>query len=110
VTIHSNLRPSAQCVKAAATTARTVLVQIARTFHFRDGTTFVKLYKTYVRPHLEFSTPAWSPWTQTDKDCIEKVQMKMVKMVSGLTARDYKDRLIELGLESLGEQRHQADM
>jgi hypothetical protein len=83
------LKPAKQCAKAAAT-ARAVLGQITRAFHFRDKCTFVKLYKTYVRPHLEFCTPAWSPWTQTDIDCIEKVQMKMVSMVSGLQVTHMK--------------------
>jgi hypothetical protein len=45
-------------LKPAAATARAVLGQITRAFHYRDKFTFVKLYKTYVRPHLEFSTPA----------------------------------------------------
>jgi hypothetical protein len=109
VTVHSDLKPSAQCQKAAAT-ARTVISQITRTFHYRDKYTFLKLYKTYVRPHLEFSTPAWSPWSLGDKQCIEKVQMKVVSMISGLTTVNYPDRLKELGLESLEERRHQADM
>jgi len=31
-------------------------------------------------------------------------------MVSGLTAREYEDRLLELGLVTLEERRHQMDM
>jgi hypothetical protein len=75
VMVSSNLKPSAQCAKAAGT-ARAVLGQISRSFHCRDKKTFVKLYTTYVRPHLEFCTPAWSPWTRADIDCIENVQKK----------------------------------
>jgi hypothetical protein len=56
----------------------------------------MKLYKTYVRPHLEFSTPAWSPWSQTDISCIEKVQIKVVNMISGLSSRTYEGKLKEL--------------
>jgi hypothetical protein len=36
--------------------------------------------------------------------------MKVVKMISGLRSNSYQDRLNELGLESLEERRHQADM
>ena len=39
-------------------------------FHYRDRWTFVRLYKLYVRPHLEFAAPAWSPWTIQDKECL----------------------------------------
>ena len=63
--------------------------------------TFVKLYKQYVRPHLEFAVTAWSPWSEADKECLEKVQKRAVKMISGLASRDYNERLAELGLETL---------
>ena len=71
---------------------------------------FVRLYKQYVRPHLEFCTQAWSPWNEEDKCCLEKVQQKAIKMVSGLRMRTYEERLRELGLTTLEERRHQADM
>ena len=41
---------------------------------------------------------------------LEKVQKKAVGMVSGLAAKTYEDKLKELGLQSLKERRHQADM
>jgi hypothetical protein len=109
VIVQDNLKLAAQCTAAAAT-ARAVLSQISRAFHYRDKFTFVKLYKTYVRPHLEFSTPAWSPWNQVDKDCLEKVQKKMVNMVSGLKSGSYEGKLAEIGLDTLEERRHIADM
>jgi hypothetical protein len=67
------LRPTAQCAKAARTAA-TVLRQVSRAFHFRDRHIFVRLYTQYVRPHLEFASPAWSPWAQADKECLERVR------------------------------------
>jgi hypothetical protein len=109
VTVQKSLKPSAQCAKAAGT-ARAVLGQISRSFHYRDKKTFVKLYVTYVRPHLEFCTPAWSPWTRADIDCLENVQKKMVKMISGLSAVNYEEKLLELGLDSLETRRRNADI
>jgi hypothetical protein len=70
----------------------------------------MQLYKQYVRPHLEFAVQAWSPWQQADIDTLERVQRKAVGMVSGLLSRDYEARLRELGLTTLEERRHQADM
>jgi hypothetical protein len=109
VKVSSSLKPAAHCLKAART-AQTVLSQIGRTFHFRDRHVFVRLYKQYVRPHLEFATPAWSPWAAADKQVLEDVQRRAVNMVSGLRAGNYEDKLIEIGLETLEERRHQADM
>ncbi len=59
---------------------------------------------------LEFAVPAWSPWLEADKEVLEKVQRRAVQMVSGLKAHTYEDRLKELGLTTLEEKRHQADM
>jgi hypothetical protein len=91
-------------------TACAVLGQITRTFHYRDKDISVKLYKTYVRPHLEFCTPAWSPWNLTDIDCLEKVLVKMLNMVTGLVSDTYEGKLAEVGLQTLAERRHMADM
>ncbi len=87
-----------------------MLNQLRRAFHFRDRHIFVRLYTQYVRPHLEFASPAWSPWTQTDKECLERVQKKASRMLSGLESGNYEERLRELGLTTLEERRHRLDM
>jgi len=109
VTVCNNLKPGSQCRKAART-AQTVLGQLARAFHFPDRHIFVRLYTTYVRPHLVFATPAWAPWQAADKEVLEKVQKRAVNMVSGLRPGTYEEKLSELGLCSLEERRHQQDM
>jgi hypothetical protein len=109
VIISDNLKPAAQCAKAAKR-AQTVLGQISRAFLYRDRTVFMQLYKQYVRPHLEFSVQAWAPYNAADVEALKKVQKKAVKMVSGLRSQEYADRLKELRLTTLSERRHQADM
>ena len=109
VTTTDKLKPSSQCAKAART-AQTVLGQITRAFHFRDKEVLLGLYKQYVRPHLEFAVQSWSPWAEGDKDLLEAVQRRMVRMITGLKAESYSDKLKELGLTTLEERRHRADM
>jgi hypothetical protein len=109
VIMHNDLKPAKQCQKAAKTAAA-VLKTVQRNFHFRDKLVFVRLYKQYVRPHLEFAVPAWSPWLEADKNILESVQKKAVKWVSGLTSTEYEDRCKELGLETLEVRRWQQDM
>ena len=86
------------------------MTQIARSFHYRDRKTFLNLYTTYVRPHTEFSTPAWNPWLQQDQEVLENVQKRAVTMISGLCSNNYEDRLIELRTLSLKDRRIQFDM
>ena len=109
VLVHNSLKPAKQCSQAA-NKAKFVLSQISRAFHYRDKHTFLNLYKRYVRPHLEYCTPAWSPWSQQDIDTLEDVQKKAVNMVSGLASVDYEGKLSELKLESLIDRRSRADM
>lgn len=63
-----------------------------------------------MRPHLEFAAAAWSPWLDGDRECLEKVQKRAVGMISGLRAKTYEDKLVELGITTLQERRHQLDM
>ena len=63
-----------------------------------------------MRPHLEFASVAWSPWFEADKAVLEKIQQRAVAMISGLKGDSYEERLRELGLTTLEERRHQADM
>ena len=109
VMVHNTLKPSVQCAKAAKK-ANQVLGQMARAFHYRDKITWIRLYKTYVRCHLEYAVQAWAPWTQADKELLESVQKRAVRMVSGLQGKEYEDRLREVGLTTLEERRNRGDM
>jgi ribonuclease P/MRP protein subunit RPP40 len=95
VNIHQNLKQSSQCAKAAQV-ATDVLSKVRKAFHYRDRKTWIRMYKTDVRPHVEFAVQAWSPWSSADVECLEKVQQKVVKQVSGLLGKPYDDRLAEL--------------
>ncbi len=109
VWISNSLKPSVQCQKAASR-ASSVLGQMSRAVSYRDRVTWIKLYKQYVRPHLEYCVQAWSPWLEQDKKILEKVQEKAVKMVSGLQGNSYEARLKELKLQSLEDRRERGDM
>ena len=87
-----------------------MLNQLLRSFLYRDKNIFKKLYTTYVRPHLEFSSPSWSPWLSKDIDILEEVQIKFVKNVTGLQGKTYNERLLELGLLTLKDRRVYLDL
>ncbi len=95
VIVSSNLKPFKQCQKAAAT-AGAVLRQITKNFHYRDKHNFRNLYCQYVRPHLEFSTVAWSPWHATDVEMLEKIQKKAIGMIVGLKGTTYEEKCAEV--------------
>ena len=95
VLINKDLKPSRQ-YEVAVNRVKMVLGQLTRSFHFRDRNVFLRLFTTYVRPHLEFSTPIWAPTSQQDIRSIENVQIQAVNMISGLRAVGYTEKLKEL--------------
>ena len=46
---------------------------IFRTFTYIDQEMCLNLYKSIIRPHLEYATPVWSPLYKKDKIIIENV-------------------------------------
>ena len=66
---------------------------IRRTFSFLDCHLFKKLYTTFVRPHLEYAHPVWSPHLLKHISIIENVQQRATKLVDGLHSYSYNERL-----------------
>ena len=64
VKMSATLKPTQHCSEIV-NKSKAILRQIARAFHFRDKTVFVKLYKTYVRCHLEYCTTGHHPTKPT---------------------------------------------
>jgi len=90
--------------------ANQILGVIRRTFRYLDKEGFVTLYKTMVRPHIEYASSVWSPYLVKHKRSIENVQRRATKMVSELRDLPYSDRLKQLGLPTLEYRRLRADM
>ena len=109
ITITKNLKPTKHCQKVAGM-ANSVLTQLVKNFHYRDRHVFKQLYTQYVRPHVEFASPAWSPWPKADISLIEGVQIRAVKLVSGLSGQSYEEKCHELGLDTLEKRRANTDL
>ena len=90
--------------------ANKILGIIRRTFRYLDRTTLVLLYKTLVRPILEYGYPAWAPLNVREKDELEAVQRRATKLISTIRHLPYQDRLISLKLFSLSHRRQRGDM
>ena len=103
------MKPGKQCTKAAKV-ANFTLGQIQRAFHFRTKKTLVPLYKAFVRPKLEFAIQAWSPWQEGDKKVLEKVQERMIRLLSDAKGGSYEEKLESVNLTTLTERRKRGDV
>jgi hypothetical protein len=86
------------------------LAIIRNSFRFIGQDAFVLLYKSLVRPHLEYCSPVWNTSLKTISQKIEKVQRRASKFCWNLRSLSYNDRLVELGLPSLEFRRFREDV
>jgi ribonuclease P/MRP protein subunit RPP40 len=83
---------------------------IKRTFTSLTKSNFTILYKSLVRPILEYCSQIWSPHLHKDINELEKVQRRATKLVHGLTDLPYEERLKQLDLPTLSYRRTRADI
>ena len=83
---------------------------IKRTIRFTEVRIMMSLYKTLVRPHVEYCVSAWSPYYKKDKELLEKVQRRFRKMIINMEGLSYEDRLQSLKLWSLEGRRNRQDL
>ena len=97
---------TAQVVKRA----NQVLGTIRRTFEYKNSDVLVKLYKSLVRPILEYCVQVWRPYNQQEVDLLEGVQRRFTRMIPGLDQLPYRERLVALNLISLEMRRVRGDL
>ena len=83
---------------------------IKRTITTRSREVILPLYKSLVRPILEYCVAIWHPHLQRDINEIEKVQRRATKLISSIKNHTYSQRLAILKLDSLTFRRRRNDM
>jgi len=80
---------------------------VRRKFRHLDIADFrlIYIYKTNIRPHLEFCIQALSPHFVKDIEVLERVQKAATNLVPNFRKFSYPDRLKKLGITSLKERR-----
>ena len=71
---------------------------------------FKLLYKSLVRPHLEYASNVWSPVHKEDIIRIESIQRRATKLIPELSNLPYDERLKALELPSLYYRRLRQDL
>ena len=99
---HTTVTKKANCLVA--------IIHKTSTFQHFDKVTLINLYKTYVRPVIEYGNVIWGPQYILDQREVEKVQRRATKLISDLQDCTYDDRLAVLDLPSLKYRRQCGDM
>ena len=78
---------------------------LRKTYIYLDAEMFLPLYKSVVRPRLEYCIQAWSSYTQRDINKLEQVQRRTSKLVPDIADLPYEERFACLGLTTLEQRR-----
>ena len=108
ITISADMKVSEQCGIAAAK-GNQILGLIRRNIVYKEKELIIPLYKTIVRPHLEYCIQAWRPYRKKDIYMLERVQRRATKMIQKLRNISYEMRLKECGLTTLETRRLRGD-
>jgi len=76
---------------------------VKQTIKHRHPDMMVQLYKSLVRPHLEYCLPVWSPHYRKDVILLQKVQHRFTRFFDNLKDLEYNERLRKLKLWTLQE-------
>ena len=90
--------------------ANSALSLIVRTFDYIEKDSFILLYKSLVRPHVEYGNTIWYPFLRKDIESVEKIQRRATKLIPELKDIIYTERLKKLKLPSLVHRRRCGDM
>ena len=106
---NNGIKSSRQCLHVYNKAIR-ILGMINRSIMYKEKEILVNLYKTLVRPHLEYCMNVWSSHYAKDKELLEKIQRRFMRMFKELRGKDYHERLRYLNLWTLEESRNRQDL
>ena len=90
--------------------ANKLLGLIKHSFKYLNAESLTLLYKSIIRPHVEYATSVWSPHLKGDRDKIEKLQRRATKLIPQIKDWSYQERLQHLNLPTLEYRRLRTDL
>ena len=72
--------------------ANNTLSLIVRTFDYIEKASFILLYKSLVRPRVEYGNTIRYPFLRKDIESVEKIQKRATKLISELKNMTYAAR------------------
>ena len=89
--------------KLSAPRKESCLVWFTEDFTQPDTSCMIEIYKTLIRPHLEYAAPVWAPHLTRDIANLEKVQRFGLKLCLKSWDVSYYNHLELAGLPTLGK-------
>ena len=102
------MKVSGQC-GIAASKGNQIIGLIRRNITYKENKLIILLYKTIVRPHVEYCIHVWRPYRKKDIDTLERIQRRATKIIPEQRDISYEERQKECGLTTLETSRLRGD-
>ena len=111
--VSSNFKWDEQ-IKSSIAKANKTIAWVSRNIICKDQGVMLLIYKSLVRPHLEYAVQCWAPSPRFGNWSIilelEKVQRKFSRLINDIGTLTYGERLESLTLTTLAERRMRGDL
>ena len=108
VQITSDLSWSPHISNLCAKTRKLIGLLYRRFYKHADSATLLQLYKTFIRPHLEYAAIVWDPYLAKDIESLEKVQRFGLCMALKDWSLDHEQLLQQSSIQKLSDRRSQS--
>ena len=109
VVVDSKLRFHLQTAQAVSRAFR-MLGLMKRSFGCLNSQTIPILFKSVIRPILEYGNCVWGPLFRGDQDSVERVLRRATRLDPSLREHPYQERLKQTGIPSMYYRRQRGDM
>ena len=101
-------------VRNSIAKANRTIAWVTRNVISREPSVMLGLYKSLIKPHIEYCSQAWAPMARHGNWSLilelEAVQRSFTRMIDGLGLMTYRERLNKLNLTTLLERRVRGDL
>ena len=101
-------------IKSCISKANSMIAWVTRNLIIREINVMKNVYKTIIRPHLEYCAQLWSPpachgnWATIIE--LENVQRRFTRLIDDIGTLPYSERLDALQITTLAERRVRGDL
>ena len=85
-------------IQSAISKANKIVGIIKKPFSYLSRKSFILLYKSLVRPHLEYANVIWFLYLKRQSSAIEKIQRRVTRLLFDPDTLNYGDRMHYLRL------------
>lgn len=97
-------------IASMAKKANSLIYMCQRVFKDHSVTMIQRLYKSYIRPKLEFAHSVWNPYFVGDIETMERIQRRVTRIPPDIRHLPYLERMKLFNITTLKERRLRGDL